>query len=87
MGCLQHISFPENYHDDSIFGGSLVRRVLSQIVETQERAIVQSVIEFARQEGVTDLFLLDAEFVKTAFPRWRRLPCPSLPRLTFVRLF
>ena len=37
-----------------------------QIVDMQDKILCDTIIAFAQEQGVTDLFLLDKEFVKTA---------------------
>ena len=41
-------------------------RVAAKIADMTDNAIINSIISFAEQEGITDLYLLDEEFVKIA---------------------
>ena len=43
-----------------------IDKVKVMVIDTQNKAIYNAVIEFAMNRGLTDLFLLDEEFVKTA---------------------
>lgn len=45
---------------------SLSYKVVAHITNLNNKAICDAVIDYARQAGVTDLFLLDEEFVKAA---------------------
>lgn len=48
---------------------SVVQQVSVMIAESFDNAVIQTIIDFAKQEGITDLFLIDKEFVKTALLR------------------
>jgi hypothetical protein len=48
---------------------SVVQQAAVIIAESFDNAIIQTIIDFAKQEGITDLFLIDKEFVKTALLR------------------
>lgn len=45
---------------------TLNRHIFTHILDTTNRAVVDAVIEWAKAEGLTDLYLLDREFVKAA---------------------
>ena len=45
---------------------TLVDRICAEVVNIQEDAIVQACIRFAKDAGITDLFLIDEKFVKDA---------------------
>ena len=44
-------------------------KMMFQIIDARDKALIQSIIAFAQQEGITDLYLIDSEFVKTALMR------------------
>jgi hypothetical protein len=44
-------------------------RIWIKVVDNVDKAILETIIEFAKSEGITDLYLLDKEFVKTALER------------------
>ena len=45
---------------------TLVDRIYAEVVNIQEDAIVQACIRFAKDASITDLFLIDEQFVKDA---------------------
>ena len=55
-------------NDDFIFSpeGDFVERVAKMYAAKFDAAVVKTVIEVAEREGITDLYLIDEEFVKTA---------------------
>lgn len=57
--------------DEKIDASSCVYKetIAFQFVNMRDKALVQSIIAFAQQEGITDLYLIDSEFVKTALMR------------------
>ena len=59
---------------------SIFMRICAQAIDMADDAIVQTCIEVAREAGITDLYLLDKEFVANALKRalrheqWVRVP-------------
>ena len=45
---------------------STMSKMIVQIIDLQNKALYETVIEYAKQQGITSLQLLDEEFVKTA---------------------
>lgn len=48
---------------------SIFMRICAQAIDMTDDAIVQTCIEVAREEGITDLYLLDKEFIANALKR------------------
>jgi hypothetical protein len=48
---------------------NIIRKIAIQVAKTYDKAIVDAVIDYAKNEGITDLYLLDDEFVTTALLR------------------
>ena len=46
-----------------------MEQMMCRIIDMRDKAIIDAVIEFAKNEGITDLYLIDSEFVKTALKR------------------
>lgn len=67
MDYMKHIEL-ENI-DEAINGYEIRKNIIAQIVDMTDKVILETIIEFAKSEGVTDLYLLDKEFVKTALER------------------
>ena len=67
MDYMKHIEL-ENI-DEVINGYEIRKNIVAQIVDMTDKVILETIIEFAKSEGVTDLYLLDKEFVKTALER------------------
>lgn len=44
----------------------VTQKMACQIVDMQDKILCDTIIAFAKEQGVTDLFLLDEEFVKSA---------------------
>lgn len=45
---------------------TITQKIQAQIADLSEKAIVQAIIDFAKEQGYTDLFLIDEEFIKSA---------------------
>lgn len=67
MDYMKHIELENIYEvvDDC----KIRKNIVAQIVDMTDKVILEAVIEFAKSEGITDLYLLDKEFVKTALER------------------
>jgi hypothetical protein len=48
---------------------NVIRKIAIRVAKTYDKAIVDAVIDYAKNEGITDLYLLDDEFVTTALSR------------------
>lgn len=48
------------------FTGKVFSRLMSDVVDMQDKVIVDAIIRYATEQGCTDLFLIDEEFVKSA---------------------
>ena len=42
------------------------RAIMAQVVSQEDKALCEAMIRYAIEQGYTDLFLIDEEFVKTA---------------------
>ena len=61
---MQHYEFSKpRYHLDFDKVGRLIR---AMVVNTTEWAIVDAVIEAAKEDGISDLYLMDRKFVLDA---------------------
>lgn len=67
MDYMKHIELENIYEvvDDC----KIRKNIVAQIVDMTDKVILEAVIEFAKSEGITDLYLLDKEFIKTALVR------------------
>ena len=64
---LQHIHFKDNeikeFHD---FQASIRMKIMAQVADTTDKAICEAIIRYADEQGATDIYLIDEEFVKSA---------------------
>ena len=60
----RHIIFPPS--DKNFDGFNLISKIQAQVIDFHDKAIYDAILDFAKREGVTDIYLLDKEFVKTA---------------------
>ena len=67
MEYMKHIEL-ENI-DEVVNGYGIRISIAAQIVDMTDKAVLEAIIEFAKSEGIKDLYLLDKEFVKTALER------------------
>ena len=67
MEYMKHIEL-ENI-DEVVNGYEIRKSIVAQIVDVTDKVILETIIEFAKSEGITDLYLLDKELVKTALER------------------
>lgn len=67
MDYVKHIELENIYEvvDDC----KIRKNIVAQIVDMTDNVILETIIEFAKSEGITDLYLLDKEFIKTALVR------------------
>ena len=67
MDYMKHIELENVCEVDE---GYKIRKAFAvKMVDMTDKAILETIIEFAKSAGVTDLYLLDKEFVKTALER------------------
>lgn len=52
--------------DTSTYIGTITANIVARVVEKTDEVIVDAVVKEAAAEGVTDLFLIDKEFIMTA---------------------
>jgi hypothetical protein len=64
---------------------NITRRVIAQVVDMQETAIVDAVIECARATHVDDIYLLDKKFVLDALCEKMERDCP-VRRRPYIKL-
>jgi hypothetical protein len=69
MEYMKHYKFPNEKFDFVEGKCTYTEKMFAKIVDMRDKAIIDCVVEFAKEQGITDLFLLDAEFVKTALIR------------------
>jgi hypothetical protein len=64
---ITHIPFNHNniseLHD---YGGSIQKMFMAQVADTLNKVICEAIIRYADEQGATDLFLIDEEFIKSA---------------------
>ena len=63
MEFLKHYELP---HDYPLDGSTFINKTSILIADMTDKAIVQCIIDFAIVKGITDLYLIDEEFIKTA---------------------
>ena len=67
---FEHYQFevtPKINVNDDVY--SVQRKVLAQCVDMADDAIVRAVVDVAREEGISDLYLLDKTFVINALTK------------------
>lgn len=68
MEVLKHIELLDNSKfNDS--GTTYTEKIAIHFANMRDNHLLQSIIAFAQREGITDLYLLDEEFVRTALLR------------------
>ena len=60
---IQHFEFLENIENPM---SSILRSVYANIVDMTDKTICEAVIKYAKNQGATDLYILDRDFVKRA---------------------
>lgn len=68
MEFMRHYSLPSEAEVECA-EFRVVQQVAAMLAESFDNAVIHTIIDFAKQEGITDLFLIDKEFVKTALLR------------------
>jgi hypothetical protein len=58
------INAPQLNVENDIY--ELTRKVMVTVVKDTDEAIMNAIIQAAREEGVTDLYLIDGEFIVSA---------------------
>lgn len=67
MDYMKHIELKNIY--EVVDDYKIREDIAAQIVDMTDKVILEAIIEFAKSAGITDLYLLDKEFVKTALER------------------
>ena len=64
---MQHIHLDHNaiteFHD---FQSSIKMKIMAQVADTTDKAICEAIIRYADEQGATDVYLIDEEFIKSA---------------------
>ena len=60
----KHIKLPPIKMDFDSY--SVMHAVMAQIITSHDEAIYKAIVNYAIQYGITDIYLLDEEFVRTA---------------------
>ena len=55
-----------DFTETGTFSGKVFSKLLAEVVDTQDKVIVDAIVRYATERGVTDLFLIDEEFIKSA---------------------
>lgn len=64
---LMHLPlYPNDIIDTHDSVATLHKKIMAQIVDTTDRAICEAIREYAYKQGVTDIYLIDEEFIKSA---------------------
>ena len=58
--------FVDEHEFNCDYVATFTRNMIAQVVNTQDRLIVEAVVETAREMGFTDLYILDKDFVLDA---------------------
>ena len=61
-----HLNEPKIFHDEITQTYRCVNKLSVQINQMAETHIIQSIIDYAKEQGITDLFLINEDFVKSA---------------------
>lgn len=56
----------ENSLENGKFVANMAMKVDTKICDLKDKVICDAIIEYAKEQGITDLFLIDEEFVKSA---------------------
>ena len=83
-----HLNEPKIYHDEITQTYTSVNKIAVQIHQMAETHIVQSIIDYAKERGINDLFLIDEDFVKSALlnEKRRREKQELKPKTNFDRI-
>lgn len=83
-----HLNEPKIYHDEITQTYKSVNKISVQINQMAETHIVQAIIDYAKEQGISDLFLIDEDFVKSALMREkaRRERQAIKPKTNFDRI-
>lgn len=64
---MQHIRFTNNEITEfQEFQSSLRMKIMAQVADTTDKAICEAIIRYADEQGMTDLYLIDEAFIKSA---------------------
>ena len=56
----------ENGLEEGKLVANVTMRVDTKIADLKDKAVCDAIIEYAKQQGITDLFIIDEDFVKSA---------------------
>ena len=62
----EHIQFPTPITEFSADLPKIELKILAQVMDICDKVIYDAVVDFAKEAGISDLYLLDREFVRTA---------------------
>ena len=62
----EHIKFPTQITEFSADLAKIELKILAQVMDICDKVIYDAVVDFAKEAGISDLYLLDREFVRTA---------------------
>ena len=69
-GTYIHLAEPKLEIENSLENGKLVAnmmmKVKTKICDLKDKVLCDEIIEYAKEQGITDLFLIDEEFLKSA---------------------
>lgn len=83
-----HLNEPKIFHDEITQTYKCANKISVQINQMAETHIVQAIIEYAKERGINDLFLIDEDFVKSALlnEKRRREKQELKPKTNFDRI-
>ena len=66
MADLVHLIIPKSLHYGQIENPYEVSKISAVVADMTDQAIYEAIITYAKNEGVTDLYLMDKQFVMDA---------------------
>lgn len=64
---LLHIPlYPNDIIDNHNSMVYLHKKIMAQVIDTTDRAILEAIRKYAYEQGVTDIYLIDEEFIRSA---------------------
>lgn len=64
---LHYVPLPHNHITEiQDFQSSITGKISAQVVDTTDKALYEAIIRYADEQGITDLYIIDEEFVKSA---------------------
>lgn len=80
---LEHIILESKFPDIENNISTITKKIHAKLVDAQEEAVYRAIVDEAIKNGITDLFLLDKEFVLNALTKQvpkKALQFDSVPR-------